>query len=108
MNPTVEELRRRLRAHGRAGRGNPYPAELRRAVVAFVDESKRDGISAGACAKSLGIAAQTVARWREEIAFVRVEVDTSAPAALVVRGPCGVSVEGLDLGTIAALLRKLA
>jgi hypothetical protein len=105
---TSDELRSRISAHGRAGRGNPYPAELRKDVLAFVARAERMGASAAASARSIGIAALTVARWREEVGFVQVQVDAQPDQRLVVHGPCGISIEGLDLDAVAALLRKLA
>lgn len=39
---------------------------------------------------------------------VSVVADVTTPAQIVVHGPGGVRIEGLDLGAVAELLRRLA
>lgn len=42
------------------------------------------------------------------VGFRRVKVAASTARAVVVRGPCGVAVEGLSLEGVAELLKRLA
>ena len=65
----------------------------------------------------LGMKAHTLARWlgekRPEASFERVEVVASAappPVArvLIVHGPHGLRIEGLDVAEVAELVRRVA
>ncbi|MBK7857807.1 MAG: hypothetical protein IPJ65_04100 [Archangiaceae bacterium] len=64
----------------------------------------------------MGINGWTMQRWLQNHraegqpreAFHHVEVLASTKAALVLRGACGVSVEGLSVEQLAKLLRELS
>jgi hypothetical protein len=105
-----------------------YPAALRNEVMEYT----RGRIAAGAkisdAAREIGMSYWTVWGWfrtetkhpmrsasrakrgNPEIVPVQI-VAAPAPAqrnALVVHGPCGLRIEGADVETLAALLRRLA
>lgn len=112
MTPTLAPLRERLRAHGAAHRRHPYPPELRAEVLAFVAAQERGGASFSGACRALGLGPQTVAAWRAQRSFVPVSIPVttaqSAPRELLVHGPAGLRIVGLDLDSLAALLRKLS
>jgi len=115
-NDEIASLALTLRSTSRRGRGRPYPAPLRERVLATIDAQVARGASPRGVARALGIPQHTIDRWRErqpEALFRPVVVEAQvAPAesasAVVVHGPRGLRIEGLDLATLAELLRRLA
>lgn len=109
-----KSLREELRLVERHGRGRPYPKDLRRRAAAFGVLRARQGAALHAIAQELGIADRTLARWlmASSSSFVAVEVTdehrTAASHAIVVHGPRGIRIEGLDVAQVATLLRSLA
>lgn len=110
-----EERASRIRAavaqHGRVGRGNPYPDMLKSEAVEFFRARKRAGIAAAQIAREVGISAVTLGRWDAECPPRLLPVVISGgedTSRLVVLGPCGVRIEGLDVSSLARLLRELA
>lgn len=109
----AERIRQRREQLGHICGSNPCPEELKRDALACWAARKADGASEAAAAAELGIPALTLSRWRRAAAAPRflpvvVEPAVAASPQLVVRGPCGLLVEGLDLDGLAQLLRRLA
>lgn len=119
MEERVRRFRERVRRHlgGREGRGVRYPPELRAEAVACARAAVSAGQGVGAVAAALGVSSMSLSRWLEGSPSVRrVEVmaesagaGAAAPAAssLVLVTPQGYRVEGLDLGSVMALLESL-
>ena len=109
------------------------PPEVRKAVLSLKQELRRGGTTARKLASWLGIHETTLCRWGREEArsgaeasagFRVVQVPTPSPAALVpatpglsgvsgrslrvAHAPSGLVVDGLDVETLAALLRRLS
>jgi hypothetical protein len=121
----VEQLCHALANADRSGRGRPYPEALRHAVIAFAQQQRAQGMSLAPVAESLGLSPLTLTRWLERptqasamalfrpVSLAAVEpvsavvVRPSGPA-LVVHGPAGLRIEGLDLDTLTQLVRRLA
>lgn len=107
-------LRAALRRLPRRGRGRAYPESLRHQITTYLHARRAEGVAAKEAARELGISLWTVLRWTRAApqahAFERVTiVDASQPrGAIVVYGPSGLRVEGLDLAGVAELLRRLA
>lgn len=122
----VEGLKRAVEAMGagRRGRRRRFETGLRRELVAAVDAMKLQGMTAIAIGEALGISRETVRRFVDEtsrgsgaLLAVRVKRERSpsvrphAPRAtngpLVMHGPGGMRIEGLELDEVAALWRQL-
>lgn len=110
---TAHRLRTRLATSDRTGPGRGYPPALREEVVVFV-RSLGASVRPVEVADALGLPAATLARWLhgaspEAASFRPLQViDVEGrPDGLVLHAPCGVRIEGLDLESLAALLRRL-
>ena len=113
----AERLREEIARSGRKSR-QPYEAGLKRKLVEYAQQRKREGASYVAIGEELGIVWPTIAEWigrepkkRLRAGFQRVEVREVAQApsaALVVVHTSGTRVEGLDVAGVADLLRRLA
>jgi hypothetical protein len=107
------------------GRGRRYPKRLQERVVEYYRLRSSEGLSDGHIAAEVGIPWKTIQRWCEQIpqatnpthspAFQPVHIveATAEPlpaarGALVVRGPAGLCIEGLDVDTLAELVRRLS
>lgn len=114
----AEELRVALA--GRGGRGRAYPVALRRLAVAYFVQRRDEGAAVDEIGPEIGLSSSTLSRWEQdmrgqdepsqgfEVVHV-VEEAAKAPArGLVVHGPSGLRVEGLDLDGLAELLRRLS
>jgi hypothetical protein len=93
-------------------------------LLSYTVARRRQGARLVEVAAELGMKSYTLARWLGEkkptASFERVEVvapakvivvDEAAPAAerkLVVHGPRGLRVEGLELADVAELVRRVA
>jgi hypothetical protein len=87
-------------------------------VVTFALKRIEAGASAGEVADELGLKGWTLQRWLQHHrcqseprrdGFQQLEVTAVPPTrAVVVRGACGVSVEGLTVDEVARLLRELS
>jgi len=85
-------------------------------AVEYFRRRRAAGTSLAAISRELGVKRHTLVGWTAapEVPaaprFVPVSVVADAPAAskVVVHGPGGVRVEGLDLAGVAELLRRLA
>ena len=109
-------LRTALATTERSGRGRAYPPSLRAEVLRHAHARLAAGEAATAIATDLGLHAATLASWLGRTSpppatFARVEVLAEPPStagALVVHTPHGLRIEGLDLDSLATLLRRLA
>jgi hypothetical protein len=108
----AKEIREAVRQHGRAGRGNPYPERLKQDAIEYWGARKREGVSAMQVSRELGICVLTLARWSKPPASpllpVVIDAAPTTGGGIVVRGPRGLLIEGLDIAALAALLRELS
>jgi hypothetical protein len=114
MKTTIDDIRTAL-VRSNEGAGRPYPARLRGAVLAHVEQRRRDGVGLEAVAAEIGIATTTLRKWKRAAAaaspaFCEVEIlaPSSPPTAIVVHGPAGLRIEGATVADIADLIRRLA
>jgi hypothetical protein len=118
MEELREELKKALVELGPRGRGKNYPRGLLEKVLSYTVARRRQGAKLIEVGDELGIGFKTLSRWlgRQggQRQFRRVEVvtptavaATPAPMPVVVHGPRGVRIEGLDIGGIAELVRRL-
>lgn len=94
-----------------------YPTELRATIADYCRDRVQGGVPLTRVCSELGVGHPTMVRMLEEtkgprLRRVRVAATKSAgpdfAAALVVRGPAGIVIEGLDLQGVAALVRALS
>ena len=110
-----EELQQELSKLGPRGRGRAYPKGLMGRLLSYTVARRRQGAKLVEVAAELGMKSYTLARWLGEkkpsASFERVEVVAAAsPAAerrLVVHGPHGLRIEGLELVDVAELVRRV-
>lgn len=105
---------------GRGGRGRAYPQALRRRAVDYFIQRRAEGAAPADIGPEIGLGRDTLIRWGREMrgtdeppaAFELVRVVEPPPAAasrsIVVHGPAGLRVEGLDVAGVAELLRRLS
>jgi hypothetical protein len=116
MDDEREELKQELEKLGPRGRGRPYPKLLLGKLLSYTVARRRQGAKVAEVAAELGMKFQTLSRWigeqRPTKRFERVEVIAprveSKTRALIVRGPGGICVEGLDLDGVIELMRRVA
>jgi hypothetical protein len=114
MEDTREELKIAISKLGEMGRGKRYPRPLLEKMLSYTVARRRQGATLLAVGGEIGMNWKTLARWVGErktaSRFERVQV--AAPtavtsAALVVHGPRGLRIEGLDVSGVAELVRRL-
>ena len=115
MESVREELKQELSKLGPRGRGRPYPKGLLENLLSYTVARRRQGAKIVEVATELGMKFHTLSRWlgekRPTKRFERVDVvaaPTPAPRALVVHGPRGIRIEGLDLAGVVELVRRVA
>jgi transposase len=121
MVKTAEKLRLSIANADRSGAGRPYPVALRREIVAYVEEQRRQGVGGVTASREIGVSAFSVARWKADkgsdsetgfrpvVLAEPIEVPISVERSrLVVHGPAGLRIEGLDLAALAELWRRLS
>jgi hypothetical protein len=100
-----------------AGPQRRYPARLRRRIVAYAEQRVREGVARARVGAELGVSDPTLTRLLgvaargHRLRPVRVLADAPASSTrekVVVRGPGGIVVEGLDVAGVAALLQALS
>jgi transposase len=86
-------------------------------AVEYLRRRRAAGATVSAIARELGVTRDTLLAWTaspgsgmEQAKFVPVSVvaEKPAPSRIVVYGPGGVRVEGLDMAGVIVLLRGLA
>jgi hypothetical protein len=107
---------------GPRGVGRRYPVALRNRIVGYCHARRKHRVSMAKICLELGIGVPTLRLWtsskREREAsvgsagFERLEI-VNAPTCspnerFVVRGPGGLCIEGLDIGALAELIRRLS
>jgi hypothetical protein len=87
---------------------------VRRRGAAYLRERQAAGAPLSAVLRELGIRRETLAGWaapaetESSPRFVPVSVIETPTGRIVVHGPGGVRVEGLDVAGVADLFRRLA
>jgi transposase-like protein len=111
----AREFRAALAALGPRAPTTTYPPELRILGLAHLKERRDAGASFREVAAELGVGNETLRNWirprrRRSSAVRPVSIASRAvlSAALVVHGPAGVRIEGLDVAAVAALLKELS
>lgn len=107
------EFQRAVARRGPIGPRLRYTPELRAEALDYARERMAAGGGLKAVTKELGVGRYTLRGWlaapKQAQAFRRVEV-TDEPGRgghLVVYGPRGLRIEGLDVAGVAELLRRL-
>ena len=98
-----------------AGGLRRYPAKLRSRIADYSRERIKAGTAVSRVCSELGVSHPTLVRILDEkpapmrrVRVVRSKVTQEEPRELVVRGPGGLVIEGLDVEGAAALLRALS
>jgi transposase-like protein len=101
------------------GRGRRYPAELQRQVVAYVRQRRERGATLKSAAREVEVSWRTVEHWcnrkrptppPKKAALLTPVVLRATPeptAKVVVHGPHGLRIEGLNVSQIVELLARL-
>jgi transposase-like protein len=119
----AKEFRAAVAALGTRTRNTPYPAELRALGLAHLKEREVAGASLRDVASELGIGTDSLRRWMKPGERARSKVrrvtiarraiagpatKMSGVSSLVVRGPAGLSIEGVDVATLVTLWKELS
>lgn len=111
------EFRAAARRAGPRGAGRRYPASLRQVATEYLRQRQADGVAVSTIAGELGVKRHTLLAWAAAaigavatpgFVPVRVVADGTARSPIVVHGPGGLRIEGLDVAGVIALLRGLA
>lgn len=117
LEKLVAEFKAEVRNPGPRGAGRQYPPAARQLAVEFFRQRRAAGTSVEAISRELCVKRHTLVGWTaaaREVSttprFVPVNVvaDATTKSSIVVHGPAGVRVEGLDVAGVAELLRRLA
>ena len=107
-------IREAVREWGQRGPGRRYPAELKRRGEVYLRARRDAGATTSAAARELGLRRHTLESWCGSLSlerpaqFLPVSVVEMPTAGLVVHGPRGLRIEGLDVAGVAELVRRLA
>jgi transposase len=106
-------FRAAVRHAGRRNARQRYPAAVRRQGVTYLAARRASRATASAVARELAVRRDTLLWWTRprrasKPGFVPVTVVDGPADRIVVHGPRGVRVEGMDLAGVAELLRRLA
>jgi len=115
MEDVREELKQTLSTLTPRGRGKPYPKGLLEKLLSYTVARRRQGATLLTIGTELGMSWRTLARWtgerKSKPQFERVAVvappSVPPPKGLVVHGPRGLRIEGLDLAAVAELVRRV-
>ena len=98
----------------RGGAQRRYPARLRSRIAEYSRERIKAGVALSRVCSEIGVSQPTLVRILDEkpISLRRVRVSDSRIVApkepLIVKGPGGIAIEGLDIEGAAALVRALS
>ena len=88
------------------------PSALRKKIVEFADQGRRDGVSVARLADQVGLSASGLRRWLEKspgiLRPVRLQEAGPVAPSLVLITPGGYRLEGLDASSAVDVLRRLA
>jgi hypothetical protein len=107
---STEELKALIQSHRVKTQSNRLSPELKKIVTEAFLASR---VPLTAFSKAIGVAPMSVLKWSKDMpsrapTFNRVAVIDEAPArGLVLHGPCGVRIEGLDSDALCQILRAL-
>lgn len=107
-------FREAVKRAGRCGPGRRYPEELRRRGAAYLRARQAAGAPLCAVLRKLRVRREKLAGSatppdaEASARFVPVTVVDAPARRIVVHGPGGVRIEGLDVAALADLLRRLA
>lgn len=113
MEDRRQELQRAIATLGPRGRGRAYPQELLAKLVSYAAERRAQGATLLAIGGEIGISWRSLSRWLGERAasssggFQPVRVVQPRASALVVHGPHGIVIEGLDIDGVVELVQRL-
>jgi hypothetical protein len=118
-NTPAAAIRVRLAQLGPRGVGKRFPEAIRREVLTYLTAQRERGIGLPPTARELGLREKTIENWLAQARAMAVPaqfhgvelVDRApepAPRRLVLHAPRGLRVEGLDVVSLAELLRRLA
>ena len=106
----IPSIRRAIALLAPTKRDRRYPPKLRARLIALVREHPEQSI--GSLARALDMAPQTLERIaagaHTSLVPVQIVERRDARSALIVRGPRGIVVEGLDVDRLADLIRALS
>lgn len=122
MTKTEHQYRKQREQHtGPRGRGHRYPASLRIAALALLRTRQAEGATLAAISRELDIPTKTLSQWIARdptppgatpgfrpVRIVGRAAITDPDQQVIVHGPAGLRIEGLDVATLADLLRSLA
>jgi DNA invertase Pin-like site-specific DNA recombinase len=113
MKTELSKLRQQLE-NKRDSRGRVPPA-IKREALLIIERARQNGMSYRAISKQIGVNNHTLRYWRETsktksvIKAVRIAEPNAKPKSEVVLvGPRGLRIEGLNLSDLAELLVRLA
>ena len=113
MKTELSKLRQQLE-NKRDSRGR-VPAAIKRDALLSIERARQNGMSYRAISKQIGVNNHTLRYWRETsktksvIKAVRIAEPNAKPKSEVVLvGPRGLRIEGLNLSELAELLVRLA
>jgi len=116
---TKEHLRRRIGAVRRHG-GSRYPADLRKEIKRYAEARKAEGLTFRDVTAEIGMNWHTMMGWRKSkharkaLRRVKIVTPSTRPEremsakSLTVRFAGGATVQGLDIGQVAELIRRLS
>ena len=102
----VAELKAAIAASAPATGGAPQ--EVRAAALVLRDELRQEGTTARVLARALGIHETTLCRWQHVAVAARAPSVPAARSLRVAHAPSGLVIDGLDVETLAALLRRMS
>lgn len=114
----AKEFRSALAALGPRSPTTTYPPELRALALTHVKERRAEGASLREVASELGVGSDSILRWQRgprrrraavvrRVAIAPRVTEPTTPESIVVHGPAGVRVEGMDVNAIVALFKEL-
>lgn len=103
---------------GKSPNGFRYPLSLREQALSYVRARRKESAPWSVIGRELGIRPWILSRWDRESSrsrFQKVEVieedrssrETLGSSAVILTTPGGIRVEGLDMDSLAILLRRL-
>jgi transposase-like protein len=106
LEKLVAEFKAAVRRAGPRGAGRRYPPEARQMAADYFRRRRSAGAAISEISRELGVKRHTLAGWTmapeapaSSPRFVPVRVVEAPATRLVVHGPGGVRIEGLDLAS---------